>query len=109
MEQRECVELLYEEYEALKLADYDRLNHQEASAIMGVSRPTFARIYETARQKIARALVETREIRAVFGNAWLDKKWFECSGCHARFTIPAGIDSKACPVCRASGIEPINQ
>ena len=29
------VELLYEEYEALKLADYDFLNHQAASQLMG--------------------------------------------------------------------------
>ena len=58
----EKVELLYEEYEAIKLADYDGLNHLEASKLMGISRPTFARIYEAARQKIAKALVETREI-----------------------------------------------
>ena len=48
----EHVELLYEEYEAIKLADYDLMNHQEAAKLMGVSRATFARIYESARRKI---------------------------------------------------------
>jgi len=62
------IELLYEEYEALKLADYELLNHFEASVFMGVSRSTFARIYKSARIKIAHALVETREIKTVFGN-----------------------------------------
>ncbi|GAO30782.1 DUF134 domain-containing protein [Geofilum rubicundum] len=52
-ENREAVDLLYEEYEALKLADYDFLDHQAASQLMGVSRATFARIYESARRKIA--------------------------------------------------------
>ncbi|GAF05298.1 DUF134 domain-containing protein [Saccharicrinis fermentans] len=48
-----AVDLLYEEYEAIKLADYDLMNHHEAAVLMGVSRPTFARIYESARRKIA--------------------------------------------------------
>lgn len=101
----EPIELLYEEYEALKLADYDLMNHQEASEIMGVSRPTFARIYESARRKIAKALAETKEIRTVFGNAWMDKSWLACIDCHARFTIPKTIKNHTCPLCSSVKIE----
>jgi predicted DNA-binding protein (UPF0251 family) len=82
------IELLYEEYEALKLADYNLMNHLEASKLMGVSRATFARIYESARRKIAQALVESKEIRTVYGNAYLDKDWYVCNDCYVRFTIP---------------------
>lgn len=32
------VELLYEEYEAIRLADYDMYNHEEACKLMDVSR-----------------------------------------------------------------------
>ena len=103
------VELLYEEYEAIKLADYDLMNHLEASKLMGISRPTFARIYESARRKIAGALVETREIRSVFGNARLDQSWFICDGCYARFTLPPTLQGRACPMCRSIEIHPINQ
>jgi predicted DNA-binding protein (UPF0251 family) len=106
---KDPVELLYEEYEALKLADYDLMDHQEASVLMGVSRPTFARIYKSARRKIAGALVESREIRSVFGNARLDNSWFLCDACHARFTIPHSMAGGKCPVCRSSRIHPINQ
>ena len=74
---QDAVELYYEEYEAIKLADYDSLNHLEASEIMGVSRPTFARIYAKARQKIAMALVESREIKTVVGHAYFDKDWYQ--------------------------------
>jgi len=98
---KQHIELLYEEYEAIKLADYDLMNHLEASKIMGVSRPTFARIYESARRKLASALVETREIRSVYGNAILDGTWYLCNDCNARFTIPAQMTNHACPICRS--------
>jgi predicted DNA-binding protein (UPF0251 family) len=103
------VELLYEEYEAIKLADYDLMNHLEAARIMGISRPTFARIYEEARRKIAEALVEAKEIQTAYGNAWMDKNWFECTECHARFTIPRPINRNLCPICKTQNIHEINQ
>jgi predicted DNA-binding protein (UPF0251 family) len=98
---KEPVELLYEEYEAIKLADYDLMNHQEASQLMGVSRATFARVYESARRKIAHALVETREIRSVFGNADLDTSWRICGECQARFNIPGNMKIHRCPMCKS--------
>lgn len=104
---KEHIDLYYEEYEALKLADYDMMNHLEASKLMGVSRPTFARIYESARQKMAKAFVETREIRSVFGNAVMDKSWYECSSCHTRFTLPATIRTRECPLCKNQKINSI--
>ena len=94
-----CVELLYEEYEAIKLADYDLMNHEKASKIMGISRPTFARIYKCARMKIAGAFVENKEIKTVYGNAWMDKSWYICDDCNARFNIPPPEKKSFCPVC----------
>jgi uncharacterized protein len=104
----EFIELLYEEYEAIKLADYDIMNHKEAAELMGVSRPTFARIYESARRKIADAFVGTKEIRAVYGNALLDKNWYICNDCHSRFTIPKIIMKNKCPLCSSQEIELLN-
>ena len=103
------VDLLYEEYEAIKLADYDLMNHQEACQLMGVSRATFARVYESARRKIAKALAETREIRSVFGNARLDESWYECGKCSARFSMPVNVQSQLCPLCKNIEINPINK
>jgi predicted DNA-binding protein (UPF0251 family) len=102
------IELLYEEYEAIKLADYDLMNHKEASELMGISRPTFARIYESARRKIAQAFVETKEIITVFGNSWMDESWFNCDDCHARFTIPKTLKQEICPMCSSTSIELLN-
>ena len=106
---KKSIDLFYEEYEALKLADYDLLNHKEAAELMGVSRPTFARIYETARRKIASALVETKVIKTVFGNAVMDKNWYVCNKCHARFNIPKTIESDVCPACKSINTELINK
>lgn len=106
---RQPVELLYEEYEAIKLADYDGLKHLEAGKLMGISRPTFARIYDQARKKIALALVEAREIRTVYGNAVMDESWHLCLECNARFTRPDKHTSGHCPVCRSSKTTTVNR
>ncbi len=105
---KQNVELLYEEYEAIKLADYEFLKHDEACELMGISRPTFARIYESARRKIAKALVEAREIKTVYGDAWFDKDWFVCSNCNSRFNMPHKNTEMFCPLCKSSKIELIS-
>lgn len=103
-----AIELFYEEYEAIKLADFDSMSQLEASKLMGVSRPTFARIYATARQKIAQALVESREITTVFGHATLDKDWYQCKKCHSKFSLPEKADQNHCPLCQSDHFQSIN-
>lgn len=102
---KEPIELFYEEYESIKLADYDSLNQKEAAVIMGVSRPTFARIYSTARQKIAKALVEAREITTVYGHATFDKDWYQCKQCMSKFNIPENAVQQHCPLCNSENIK----
>ncbi len=72
-----------------------------------MSRATFARIYERARRKVALALVEVKEIKAVYGHAYLDKSWLFCDDCHARFTIPPTIQELKCPVCKSLNVEAV--
>ncbi len=52
----ESVFLHFEEYEALRLCDYEMLNHHQASVIMDVSRPTLTRIYAGPAKKLHRLL-----------------------------------------------------
>ncbi|WCE30313.1 DUF134 domain-containing protein [Vibrio sp. SCSIO 43137] len=58
MNKLEKVELLSEEFEALRLADYQNLSQQQAADQMGVSRQTFGNIVSKARYKLAKSLVE---------------------------------------------------
>ena len=70
-----------EEYEAIKLCDYDGHNHTEASEIMHISRPTFTRIYAEARRKIARGLVEGTQVVIEGGKIFYVSDWFSCQSC----------------------------
>jgi uncharacterized protein len=82
------VTLLFEEYEALRLCDYDKFNHHQACVIMGVSRPTFTRIYAAARQKIAKTLVEGSQLSIEGGKVYFDSDWYHCSNCTCYFNNP---------------------
>ncbi len=57
------IELLPDELEALKLYDVDQLDQITAAQKMNVSQPTFGRILNKARQKIATALVKGKAIK----------------------------------------------
>lgn len=55
--------LALDEFEALRLADLEGNHHAEAARIMGVSRQTFSRILERARQTVAECLTSGMALR----------------------------------------------
>ncbi len=57
------VTLRRDEAEAVRLADLQGLYQAEAAGRMGVSRPTFGRIVESARRKIADAIINRKCLR----------------------------------------------
>jgi predicted DNA-binding protein (UPF0251 family)/predicted Fe-Mo cluster-binding NifX family protein len=61
------VVLTFDEAEALRLADLGGLYQQAAAHRMGVSRPTFGRIIESARRKTADALLNGKKLRVTGG------------------------------------------
>lgn len=103
----EPVYLLFEEYEALKLCDYDRMNHHQASELMNVSRPTFTRIYASVRQKLATAFVEGRTISIEGGKVYFDSSWYSCNSCRCHFNNPDASNTiECCPLCGSDKIKP---
>ncbi len=62
MEELERVVLTLDEYEALRLADFEELYQEDAAEKMNVSRQTFGNIVKSARKKIAEALVTGKAI-----------------------------------------------
>ena len=58
-----CVMLSLDEVEALRLADLNGLYQAQAAEQMKISRPTFARVIEQARRKVADALVHGKALR----------------------------------------------
>jgi predicted DNA-binding protein (UPF0251 family)/predicted Fe-Mo cluster-binding NifX family protein len=59
----EELRLGFDEAEALRLADLEGLYQEAAARSMGVSRQTFGRIVESARRKVASAILEGKALR----------------------------------------------
>ena len=59
----EEVVVTLDELEALRLADLQGLYQEQAAEQMKISRPTFARIVEAARKKVAEALINGKALR----------------------------------------------
>jgi uncharacterized protein len=89
----------FEEYEAINLCDYELLTQAEAAKLMNISRPTFTRIYESARRKIAKAFVEGSCIHFEGGNVAI-ASWYKCAQCKITFTLSENAD-KHCPFCKS--------
>jgi len=59
--------IIYEdEMEAIRLSDFESMYQQECSDKMGISRTTFSRLVESARKKIADALLNQKAIRVKY-------------------------------------------
>ena len=62
------VELTVDQFEAIRLADFQSLDQSEGAQSMGISRPSFGRILREARRTVADALVNGKTIRIRIGN-----------------------------------------
>lgn len=72
------VNLLVEEAEAIRLKDLEELEQEECADKMSVSRTTFSRILDSARRKIADALLNGKAIRIQGGNYEMAENRFRC-------------------------------
>jgi predicted DNA-binding protein (UPF0251 family) len=101
MTRLEEVALSIDELEALRLADLEGLYQGDAARRMGVSRPTFARVVEAARQKVAAALVQGRGLRIGGGPvAFVGERRFRCGACRHEWSLPFGTGRPpGCPAC----------
>jgi hypothetical protein len=70
----EEVVLSLDEYEAIRLADYEQFYQEEAAARMNISRQTFGRIIEAAHKKIADVLLNGKALKIEGGAVALDEK-----------------------------------
>lgn len=70
----EEVRLTLDEFEAVRLADFEGLYQEAAALRMGVSRQTFGRIVEAARRKVADFLVNGKALRVEGGKTVLKEK-----------------------------------
>jgi len=103
----EKIYILPEEYEAMKLIDYDGYTQEEAAVFMNISRPVVTRIYQSCREKIAKSIVENKTI--IFetldnsSNVEYVKEYY-CHDCKNFFDIPHDEEVKHCIYCGSENI-----
>lgn len=107
MRELESIILLYEEFEAIRLADYENLTQEEAAEKMKISRPTFTRLYDKARKTIAKAFIEGKAIIIEGGNFTTEDYWYKCGDCYETMNSLKPI--KQCRKCDSGKITRLNK
>ena len=83
------------------MVNYQGLHQEQAAEKMGISRPTFTRIYNRALKKIARAFVECASIEIEGGHVEFEKQWYKCRKC---YKLIEGLDGHTiCKDCKSYG------
>jgi len=102
----ENIELTLDEFEAIRLADLDKLYHEEAARKMNVSRQTFGNILASAHKKIAEMLVQGKALSVQGGNISLkNERQFLCQVCTNKWNEPFGTGRpRHCPSCGGENI-----
>ena len=100
--ENEQVEITVDEIEALRINDYQEVKQQKAAEMMDISQPTFHRTLNSAREKIAKALVEGNIIKIKGGDFVADKNTYKCKNCGFEWKSPKKYEK--CPDCGSEDI-----
>ena len=99
------VNITVDEIEAIRLKDLRSLVQEEAAKMMGISQPTFHRVLESARRKVAEAIVEGKVLQ-IGGGAYelsenKDIACYDCDyGWKVGFIAPSPM---VCVNCESKG------
>ena len=106
-----AVRLSLEEFESIRLRDAEGLEQEECAQQMRISRPTFHRILEAARKKLADALINGKAIQIGGGNFELAQRLFRCGNDGHEWNVPFETIAEkrplSCPVCFSGNIQPM--
>jgi len=100
----EQVLLNLDEFEAFRLADHLGLSHEEAAGEMEISRPTFTRLIEKARNKIAEFVIEGKMLSIDGGNIHFRNNIIKCLSCGHMFRTKFSDTISKCPACNSDHI-----
>jgi uncharacterized protein len=97
----EEVVLSLDEFEAIRLADFEGLYQEDAAAKMNISRQTFGRIIESAHKKLADVLLNSKALKIEGGEVAMEEtKSVRCPRCR-KMVSSLDISGKEyiCPRC----------
>ena len=106
----DTVMLTIDEYEAIRLADYENFKHEDAAKKMDISRPTFTRLLESAHNKISDAVINGKAIRIEGGDFNFLGNRYQCNNCGNSWIVEKYINPHIlCPNCRSGKIDDIGE
>lgn len=103
-----------EEVEAIRLSDLEGLEQDECAERMNISRATFQRVINSARSKVADALVKGKAIKIEGGNFARNICIVRCGDCGEQWEDVYenfANEKKLCPKCSSGSLkcEPIGE
>jgi len=98
------IQLSLDEYEAIRLADLQGLDHAEAAEEMEISRSTFTRLIEKARAKLAEFIIEGRELVISGGTIHFRGNLIRCLDCGHLFKNDFDHPVISCPACESTNL-----
>ena len=93
-----------DEYEAIRLSDGEGMSHAEAALEMGISRPTFTRLIEGARKKIADFIITGKSLVIEGGQIHFKQNIIRCNSCGQMFIIDIDKKFDTCPACGSTDL-----
>lgn len=100
----EQVLLTLDEFEAFRLADFMGMSHAEAAEEMEISRPTFTRLIEKSRKKIADLIIQGKLLTIEGGSIHFRNNIIRCQNCGHMFKTNISSTMTECPVCQSKSL-----
>lgn len=103
--QLEEIQIKFEELEAMRLKDIEKLSQEECAVKMQVSRQTFQLIIDKARKKVAQALISGKAIHIKGGNYTLNVCEYRCKKCGYQYNKAYENTKIDCPRCKSYKVD----
>ena len=97
-----------DEFDAIKMVDYENQAQRKAAHSMGVSQATLNRVLKSARSKIAESLVNGYALILEGGKNVLPCRIFKCNSCSYQWSPKGQGLPKKCPTCSSEEISRIH-
>lgn len=100
----EDISLTLDEFEAIRLADFEGRNHDRSADDMGISRSTFSRLVERARRKVAQFLIEGKHLTIDGGAVHFRSNVIRCEDCGNLLNLAFDTETTRCPDCGSTNL-----
>jgi len=96
--------LTLDEFEAIRLADYEGLDHADSAREMEISRSTFSRLVERARGQVAEFLIHGGHLQIDGGEVHFQSNVLRCSDCGELLHTNFDSDQATCASCGSTNL-----